>query len=606
MKEEIKLCSVNELFGKHFFIPAYQRGYRWEIRQITDLLKDILEFQKKANSRMLGIGEFYCLQPLIVLYRENEDKWEVVDGQQRLTTMFILLSYLSTRGDYGIPSDLFSIEYETREKEESSSKEFLKNIKSTTEIDKTNIDFYRMSDAYLIIKKWFEEMKPTIGKIVDTIISYEPDENGKDEANNIRFIWYPINTNTIEKPNVIFAKYNQGKIDLTNGELIKAIFYLTEGEKDKKKHQIKIGYEWDDIENKLREPDFWHFINPSKTYFNHIEFIFDLVATKYKSFLDVDIQEKIKKDDRLRVYYIFNELITENIQIYENSKFGNTRDFLWDEIKTYFRTFLEWYHSKDDDSKFTYFHIIGFLLQIGGVENSIEKIKEIAESNSKPEFIQKLIGKIKNYFGEIDFNEIGYEDNKDKAKNILLLFNVITTMNGGFHKFSFDRISNWSLEHIHAQQSEELSNEKDKKQLLQEQQEDSFISKHTNILEVINELLSQSIIEQSQFASLQQKIFDLSSDVGTTIHSIKNLALLTPSDNSSLNNAPFHRKRDKIKELDEKGSFIPICTNNVFLKYYSKNVEQNVKWDKKDMDAYLKEMKIILNDYLNITINESR
>lgn len=606
MKEEIKLCSVDELFGKHFFIPAYQRGYRWEIRQITDLLKDIFEFQKKANSRMLGIGEFYCLQPLIVLYRENEDKWEVVDGQQRLTTIFILLSYLSTRGDYGIPSDLFSIEYETREKEESSSKEFLKNITSTTEIDKTNIDFYRMSDAYLIIKKWFEEMKPTIGKIVDSIISYEPDENGKDEANNIRFIWYPINTNTIEKPNVIFAKYNQGKIDLTNGELIKAIFYLTEGEKDKKKYQIKIGYEWDDIENKLREPDFWHFINPSKTYFNHIEFIFDLVATKYKSFLDVDIQEKIKKDDRLRVYYIFNELITENIQIYENSKFGNTRDFLWDEIKTYFRTFLEWYHSKDEYSKFTYFHLIGFLLQVGGVENSIEKIKEIAESNSKPEFIQKLKGKIKNYFGEIDFNEIGYEDNKDKAKNILLLFNVITTMNGGFHKFSFDRISNWSLEHIHAQQSEELSNEKDKKQLLQEQQEDSFISKHTNILEVINELLSQSIIEQSQFASLQQKIFDLSSDVGTTIHSIKNLALLTPSDNSSLNNAPFHRKRDKIKELDEKGSFIPICTNNVFLKYYSKNVEQNVKWDKKDMDAYLKEMKIILNDYLNITINESR
>lgn len=606
MKEEIKLCSVNELFGKHFFIPAYQRGYRWEIRQITDLLKDIFEFQKKANSRMVGIGEFYCLQPLIVLYRENEDKWEVVDGQQRLTTMFILLSYLSIRGDYGIPSNLFSIEYETREKEECSSKEFLKNITSTVEINKTNIDFYRMSNAYLIIKNWFEEMKPTIGKIVDTIISYEPDENGKDEANNIRFIWYPINTNIIEKPNVTFAKYNQGKIDLTNAELIKAIFYLTDGEKDKKKHQIKIGYEWDDIENKLREPDFWHFINPSKTYFNHIEFIFDLVATKYKSFLDVDIQEKIKKDDRLRVYYIFNELITENIQIYENSKFGNTRDFLWDEIKTYFRTFLEWYHSKDDDSKFTYFHLIGFLLQIGGVENSIEKIKEIAESNSKPEFIQKLKGKIKNYFGEIDFNEIGYEDNKDKAKNILLLFNVITTMNGGFHKFSFDRISNWSLEHIHAQQSEEISNEKDKKQLLQEQQEDTFISKHTNILEVINELLSQSIIEQSQFASLQQKIFDLSSDVGTTIHSIKNLALLTPSDNSSLNNAPFHRKRDKIKELDEKGSFIPICTNNVFLKYYSKNVEQNVKWDKKDMDAYLKEMKIILNDYLNISINESR
>ncbi len=81
--------------------------------------------------------------------------------------------------------------------------------------------------------------------------------------------------------------------------------------------------------------------------------------------------------------------------------------------------------------------------------------------------------------------------------------------------------------------------------------------------------------------------------------------MLTPSDNSSLNNAPFHRKRDKIKELDEKGSFIPICTKNVFMKYYSKNVEQNVKWDKKDMEAYLGEIKMTLKDCLTINEEES-
>jgi hypothetical protein len=178
-------------------------------------------------------------------------------------------------------------------------------------------------------------------------------------------------------------------------------------------------------------------------------------------------------------------------------------------------------------------------------------------------------------------------------------------MNGGFNKFSFDRISSWSLEHIHAQQSEEITNEKDKRQLLEEQKNDSFICKQEGLLDEITTLLAQSEIDQTQFANLQQKIFDLSSDAGLTIHSIKNLALLTPSDNSSLNNAPFHRKRDKIKELDEKGSFIPICTKNVFLKYYSKNVEQNVKWDKNDMDAYLVEMKTILNDYLIINDDES-
>lgn len=600
---KIELKSISELLGKQFYIPSYQRGYRWEEQQIIDLLNDIFEFQKKVNSKKIGVGEFYCLQPLIVTQRKNLDKWEVVDGQQRLTSIFILLSYLSTKGDYGIPADLFSIEYETREKEDCSSKEFIQDITSTTEIIKTNIDFYRMSDAFLIMKKWFEENKPTIGKFVDILISYEPNEKGDDEANNIRFIWYPINANndTDEKPNVTFAKYNQGKIDLTNAELIKAIFYLTDSDKDKKKHQIKIGYEWDDIENTLRQTDFWRFINPPKLYQNHIEFIFDLVATKYES----NIQFKIKKEDRLRAFYIFNELITKNIKIYEESKFNNTRDFLWDEIKTYYRTFVEWYSSKDEERKYTYFHLIGFLLQIGGVKNSIENLKELSETNSKPQFIEKLKTKIKSHFGEVDFNEIGYDDNKDKAKNVLLLFNVIVTMNGGFVKFSFDRISSWSLEHIHAQQSEEITKEIDKRQLLEEQKQDSFICKHEGLLDEINTLLAQSVIEQNWFTNLQQKIFDLSSDTGSTIHSIKNLALLTPSDNSSLNNAPFHRKRDKIKELDEKGSFIPICTKNVFLKYYSKNVEQNFKWDNKDMDAYLEEMKTILNNYLIINDDES-
>ena len=599
-ENKIELKSISQLLGKHFYIPSYQRGYRWEEQQITDLLNDILEFQKKSKK---DEGEFYCLQPLIVTQKEN-NVCEVVDGQQRLTTIFILLSYLKDALEIlGLPNNLFSIEYETREKKDYSSKEFLQNITTITEINKTNIDFYRMSDAFLIIKKWFEENKPNKGDFCNALLKTDFDEQNKtDKANNIRFIWYQINNNvTDEKPNVIFAKYNQGKIDLTNAELIKAIFYLTDSDKDKKKHQIKIGYEWDDIENTLRKPDFWRFINPTKSYLNHIEYIFDLVATKYED----KISFNIKKDDRLRSFYIFNELITKNIKIFEDSKFNNTRDFLWDEIKTYYRTFIEWYSSLDEENKYTYFHLIGFLLQIG---QNIETIKRLSETNSKSQFITELKGKIKSHFGEVDFNEIGYDDNYNKAKKILLLFNVITTMNSRYIKFDFDRFSdeNWSLEHIHAQQSEELTNEKDKRQLLTEQQNDSFICNQEVLLIEITELLEMSVIDQSRFANLQQKIFELSSDSVSTIHSIKNLALLTPSDNSSLNNAPFHRKRDKIKELDEKGSFIPICTKNVFMKYYSKNVEQNVKWDKKDMEAYLGEMKTTLKDYLKIDEQESR
>ncbi|MDR1847791.1 MAG: DUF262 domain-containing protein [Bacteroidales bacterium] len=595
-ENKIELKSVSGLLEMNFFIPAYQRGYRWEERQIIDLLNDILEFQKKSKKEE---GEFYCLQPLIVTSKEN-DVWEVVDGQQRLTTIFILLSYLKDALEIlGLPSNLFSIKYETRE-ENCSSKEFLMNISKIKEINKTNIDFYRMSDAFLIIKRWFDDNKPNKGDFCNVLLKTDYDkESNIDKANNVRFIWYPINANddTAEKPNVTFAKYNQGKIDLTNAELIKAIFYLTDSDKDKKKHQIKIGYEWDDMENSLRKPDFWRFINPSKSFQNHIEFIFDLVAAKYEKQIKLKINKNL---DRYWSFYIFNELISKNIKIYEDTKFDNARDFLWDEIKTYYRTFVEWYN----DSQ--YFHLIGFLLQVGGIENSVEKIKELAETNSKSQFVEALKKKIRSHFGEINFNEIGYDDNYEKAKKLLLLFNVITTMNSEYNKFAFDRYlkESWSLEHIHAQQSEEITNEKQQKQLLEEQKNDSYISKQGELSDEINELLKMPTIDQTRFEDLQKRIFNLSSDAEQTIHSIKNLALLTSPDNSCLNNSPFHRKRDKIKQLDEKGSFIPICTKNVFLKYYSKNVEQNVKWDKKDMDAYLAEMKTVLTDYITIKDEE--
>ena len=176
---KIELKSISELLGKHFYIPSYQRGYRWEEQQILDLLNDILEFQKKNGK---DEGEFYCLQPLIITQKEN-DIWEVVDGQQRLTTIYILLSYLKDALEIlGLPNNLFSIEYETREKEDCSSKEFLQNITSTAEINKTNIDFYRMSDAYLIIKKWFEEKKPNKGDFCNVLLKTDFDEQNKTDC----------------------------------------------------------------------------------------------------------------------------------------------------------------------------------------------------------------------------------------------------------------------------------------------------------------------------------------------------------------------------------------------------------------------------------------
>jgi len=587
----IKLKSIAEfLDGKHhFIIPSYQRGYRWEERQILDLLDDVLEFQKEIkNKKCDKIGEFYCLQPIVVL--KKDDKWEVIDGQQRLTTIFILLSSLKEALKIlKLPTTLFSIEYETREKEGCSSKEFLQKITSVESINKTNIDFYRMSDAFLIIKKWLENDNINLGDFCNTLLTIDV-KNGIDEANNVRFIWYELNSDG-DKPNIAFSKYNQGKIDLTNAELIKAIFYLSDSsfnDNSNKKYQYKIGYEWDDIENTLQKEDFWKFINPNseKEYPNRIEFIFEMIADKYFNEVNLKINKSI---DRYWSFYVFNELITRNIK--RDDRYENTRDFLWDEVKTYYRTFFEWY----DDN--TYYHIIGFLLF---VNKKTEDIKKLAETKSKEDFISDLKEMVKEHFEQIDFEQIGYYDNDKKARQLLLLFNIVTTMNSHYNRFPFDKFAseNWSLEHIHAQQSENLT-PKEQKMLLEEQINDVFLCERQDIISKINELLlANNNMDKTHFDDLQKEIFTYSSDAETTIHSIKNLALLTPSDNSCLNNKSFHKKRDKIKELDEKGSFIPICTKNVFLKYYSKNVKQNVKWDRKDMDEYLKEIKNVLTSFI--------
>lgn len=61
-KSKISLKTINELLNKNFFIPSYQRGYRWKKRQVKELLDDIWEFINRKKEE----DEFYCLQPVVI------------------------------------------------------------------------------------------------------------------------------------------------------------------------------------------------------------------------------------------------------------------------------------------------------------------------------------------------------------------------------------------------------------------------------------------------------------------------------------------------------------------------------------------------------------
>src|SRR5580704_12930324 len=90
-----------------YWIPAYQRGYRWTQLQVTQLLDDIWDFIQD------GAGDFYCLQPIVVR-RMDDGRFEVLDGQQRLTTLHILLSHQREILRI-LRISRFSIAYETRD-----------------------------------------------------------------------------------------------------------------------------------------------------------------------------------------------------------------------------------------------------------------------------------------------------------------------------------------------------------------------------------------------------------------------------------------------------------------------------------------------------------
>ncbi len=573
MSEKLELKSISEILDKSFYIPAYQRGYRWSSRQVIDLLKDIWEF---ASKRQKQEGEFYCLQPIVV--KRTDSKYIVIDGQQRLTTLYIVLKYLEQKieDDFYITS-FYDLEYETRNKENENSSEFLKKINNIKEDEsKKNIDFYYMNNTFNVIKQWFTDNKINKGDFLNILLKVNIIEENKqkiDIANNVRVIWYEIDDeNEID----VFTRLNIGKIPLTNAELIKAIFLINTKEENEK---LLLASQWDEIEYKLQDNSFFAFVskdfdeNNELKYPTRIEFIFDLIANK--SNLEIN---NLQKDDERRSYYIFNELIKDN----------NTAKKYWDEVKKYFRVFNEFYSNQK------YYHLVGFL-----VHNGV-KIVEIVENfmnNSKDNFLNILKEKIKqkNQLKKKVFEELNYEEDYDLVTRILFLFNVISTMKSNHSRYPFNlhKSEKWSLEHIHAQKSENITKIEDRKDLLKMQL--TYIDDKT-IKKDIEDLLELEKITEEQISDIENRVSKLFTD--KEIHTIDNLALLSRDDNSSLNNSIFPAKRDKIKELDKKGSFIPICTKNVFLKYYSNDVKEALKWNIEDRKYYLTEIKKTLNEYL--------
>ena len=582
---------------EHYLIPYYQRGYRWDEINVKALLEDIDNFINLDEEK-------YCLQPIVVVPRiddEGKNIWEVVDGQQRLITMFIIFKCINKRK--------YKIIFEKRE----LSTSFLENLSEDTYSD-DNPDFHFMSQAHRLIKEFFDnKMRHDVG--------YEDDFYAR-LTKKVEVIWYQIeelrrlenetDTKKIEDKKIdIFNRLNIGKIPLTDAELIRALLLSkikTElSDREAIMRQAEISNEWHEIEIALRNQEFWGFLNtkPIEEVSSAIELIFKLIAGEdsknYSTYLW--FEKQIKSDNPLQEKKNAEELWTKTKQIFYKFKF--------------------WFETN------TLYHHLGFLLI--NDDKSMSKLKKIIENSetSKSKFIEWAVTEVKEEMSDIVLEELSYESGTRNLEKTFLLFNVLSTdklsstQNNRFPFFQYKKIARkdkWSIEHIHAQQSKEMKEKEAMKKWLEDtykaiehiQNFERIVTKKDDNNEYYEEIEKVEVSEDIKLKMLEMinsdniipENFNLLKSQLTTmfdsesVHVLDNLALLSRKHNSSLNNAIFPVKRNRIIELQKEGKYVPLTTMNVFLKYYSKSDLQPFYWSKADKENYFNEIKSTLQPYL--------
>ncbi len=630
--ENPRIRPVGDLLNEKFFVPRYQRGYRWGRQEITELLDDVLQYYKLTQDRDNKVSKFYCLQPIVVKSKVwknklNESKagWELIDGQQRLTTILIILNYLEDVRliVHNKETKVYEIDFETRE----DCKVFFDTKIFKTKVDNSNVDFYHISKAYEYIKEWFEKENHK-SEVLNTFL--KPDYN-------VSVIWYEAKEESlnIEDDNSIdlFTRLNEGKIPLTDAELIKALLlqsdlYPANDEKYAKQRLFEIASEWDEIEATLQDEKMWLFINDTNYQpSSKIELIFKILAEKWN---DLDGQQLIQfnsKDGKPKhfEYLVFDRYLNKKRNKF-NQNANTAIDILapvneiWKEIKDIFSILSEWYEDH------MLFHYLGFLLAIDN-KNKDKLIKEsISLKLTKDKFIEYLkieiakainIKKKKENSNELkQLHDISYGEDDSEIRKILLLFNIETLIQFKkenarfpFHLFKKEKIT--SIEHIHPQNPESIDTDEDRSitwlnshkntllliKLSNKEQEERI----NNILFEIELLLKK--YNKDTFKIVFGNVIQLYSEIvdfkDNELHTLYNLALVDVDTNSVLNNSFFDIKREILKENKLK-RYIPICTQRVFSKYYSSSPMEMIFWSNEDKSSYFKAIKEIYESFVKL------
>lgn len=596
-------------------IPAYQRGYRWTRRQVEQLLDDLAEHRRSTP---------YYLQPIVVAPAPDgaEYDFDVIDGQQRLTTVYLILQALRAAKDfngevggedlkklYALSGNLDGLDtsvnyrliYETR----SESRDFLQKIAQINadddEISATPDHLY-MWHAYKIAEQWIRNNVNKVRHVADALVA------------DVKVIWYELPAAVLGWKK--FAELNVGKIPLTNSELVKALLMRSDNYEITDEQKKTIVQQWDMIEKALDDDSLWGFLTSAKkeSYSTRIDLIFDIIAGKPKD----------SADD----YFTFNHF--ESKFAAPDAPFGKDK---WNNIYLEYQRLHDWYADRE------LYHKIGFLTTLDKDDKTLQELfdfatKVDAETKTLPthsqfmaEIERRICEAVKLPEGVERIDDLAYKTADDSTaqqdiiKRLLTLYNVLYTLNNTVDRYDFaaHKDQGWSLEHIHAQHSVAL----DKREQRQEWVESHAKSLERYKISAEGRNLNESVIDgfKSEMEYFAANPMKLDGEVFNRLvarfhelvasptdpkyeHLMANMALLSTKENAAFNNSTFDVKRRKMLR-DMAQEHIPVCTRRVFLKSIEDADDNHPYfWGDADREAYLADIRRVLAAYLSEPIQK--
>lgn len=600
--DHIGVITLDELCngGYDFFIPTYQRGYRWQEDQVNALITDLSEFLETERRPC----ESYCLKA-IVLKRLSEKKYRVVDGQQRLTTILEILKVCPHA------MKLFHLSCEEGVERGQFSELCIKNTGSVA----TN----RLAE---------------VGKIAMGL-------------SHINLVWYIIDESLGDAEGYdTYKRLNANKIPLTGAELIRGLYlqsFCAEADGEDvltPEDQIQLAAEWEQIERRLHDDRFWYMFNRKEpSSYTRIDRLFEIVE-----------QQECSGD--LKAAYLAIEAgVAAEIKKEKDGKGEGFRKI--DAINarcrklrtTWQRLLRVFWFLEQCFNDVRMYHYLGYCQRYFSL--SIHEYFKQYE-NSPADFSMVLREKIKQDINltSDSFSELNYGDSKRKLEKVFVLFNIETINNRaevdkglGFmesERFPFARLyaTTWNIEHICSQTDNPMNGGDDQiewavetlcelnrsccryfddpctenaltddiRQWLSNPGRIADVERVTSALNIKIDLSRLEDIGPISFDKIYSRYYRYyASDIPEDVRDrISNLTLLDESTNKGYHNSIFPVKRRKIREAEQRlGRFVPVCTRNVFMKFYTNAPTSLTDWLKSDADAYEDEMKNILKIYFS-------